>query len=151
MGILGDAPSLHEFHNCASFSLLSLSERERENFNHAVFALAFFSRRQDRELLGAISRGLLDCPVEFKVHRLRDGFSVGNALLLGQPLPQAQSAAIIAQGFQNAGNAIAEGSRYQPQYIQPVPLQFPTPMPIGGNNYSVTRNPITGDYNVQRY
>jgi len=25
-------------------------------------ALAFFSRRQDRELLGAISRGLLDCP-----------------------------------------------------------------------------------------
>ena len=36
--------------------------RERENFNHALFALAFFSRRQDRELLGAISRGLLDCP-----------------------------------------------------------------------------------------
>ncbi len=35
---------------------------ERENFNHALFALAFFSRRQDRELLGAISRGLLDCP-----------------------------------------------------------------------------------------
>jgi hypothetical protein len=31
---------------------------ERENFNHALFALAFFSRRQDRELLGAISRGL---------------------------------------------------------------------------------------------
>jgi len=27
-----------------------------------LFALAFFSRRQDRELLGAISRGLLDCP-----------------------------------------------------------------------------------------
>ncbi len=39
-----------------------LSERERENFNHAVFALAFFSRRQDRESPGAISRGLLDCP-----------------------------------------------------------------------------------------
>src|SRR5258705_8595953 len=39
-----------------------LPERERENFNHAVFALAFFSRRQDRELPGAISRGLLDCP-----------------------------------------------------------------------------------------
>ena len=39
-----------------------LSERERENFNQAVFALAFFSRRQDRELPGAISRGLLDCP-----------------------------------------------------------------------------------------
>jgi hypothetical protein len=38
------------------------SERERENFNHTLFALAFFSRRQDRELLGAISRGLLDCP-----------------------------------------------------------------------------------------
>jgi hypothetical protein len=36
--------------------------RERENFNRAVFALAFFSRRQDRELLGAIFRGLLDCP-----------------------------------------------------------------------------------------
>ena len=37
-------------------------QRERENFNHALFALAFFSRRQDRELPGAISRGLLDCP-----------------------------------------------------------------------------------------
>ena len=35
---------------------------ERENFNDPVFALAFFSGRQDRELLGAISRGLLDCP-----------------------------------------------------------------------------------------
>jgi hypothetical protein len=34
-----------------------LPERERENFNDAVFALAFYSRRQDRELLGAISRG----------------------------------------------------------------------------------------------
>jgi uncharacterized coiled-coil protein SlyX len=40
-------------------------ERERENFNHALFGLAFFSRRQDRELLGAISRGLLDCPRRF--------------------------------------------------------------------------------------
>ena len=39
-----------------------ISERERQNFNHALFALAFFSQRQDRELLGAISRGLLDCP-----------------------------------------------------------------------------------------
>ena len=39
-----------------------LSERERENFNQPLFALAFFSRRQDRELPGAISRGLLDCP-----------------------------------------------------------------------------------------
>jgi hypothetical protein len=39
-----------------------LPESERENFNDAVFALAFFSRRQDRELLGATSRGLLDCP-----------------------------------------------------------------------------------------
>ncbi|PYI95809.1 MAG: hypothetical protein DME98_14780 [Verrucomicrobia bacterium] len=34
-------------------------ERERENFNHSLFAFAFFSQRQDRELLGAISRGLL--------------------------------------------------------------------------------------------
>ena len=42
--------------------IIALSEREQENFNHALFALAFFSRRQDRELLGAISRGLLDCP-----------------------------------------------------------------------------------------
>jgi hypothetical protein len=39
-----------------------LSERERENFNHALFAFAVFSRRRDRELLGAISRGLLECP-----------------------------------------------------------------------------------------
>jgi hypothetical protein len=38
--------------------IIALSEREQENFNHALFALAFFSRRQDRELLGAISRGL---------------------------------------------------------------------------------------------
>ena len=30
--------------------------------NEAVFALAFFSRPQDRELLGATSRGLLGCP-----------------------------------------------------------------------------------------
>jgi hypothetical protein len=27
-----------------------------------LFALAFFARRQVRELPGAISRGLLDCP-----------------------------------------------------------------------------------------
>ena len=39
-----------------------LSEKEQEDFNHAVFVLAFFSRQQDRELLGAISRDLLDCP-----------------------------------------------------------------------------------------
>jgi hypothetical protein len=39
-----------------------LPERERENFNHALFALGFFSRRQDRELPCVISRGLLDCP-----------------------------------------------------------------------------------------
>jgi len=39
-----------------------LPESERENFNDAVFAFAFYSRRQDRELLGEISRGLLDCP-----------------------------------------------------------------------------------------
>ena len=39
--------------------------QERENFNRAVFALAFFSRPQDRELLGAISRGLPDCPRRF--------------------------------------------------------------------------------------
>ena len=39
-----------------------LSERGPENFNHALFAFAFFSRRQDLELPGAISRGLLDCP-----------------------------------------------------------------------------------------
>ena|SRR6516164_4023194 len=39
-----------------------LPENERENFNEAVFSLAFFSQRQDRERLGAISRGLLDCP-----------------------------------------------------------------------------------------
>jgi hypothetical protein len=32
----------------------------KPNFNHALFALAFFSRRQDRELLGAISLGILE-------------------------------------------------------------------------------------------
>jgi hypothetical protein len=30
------------------------------------------------------------------------------------------SGAIISNGFNNAGRIIAEGSRYQPQYIQPV-------------------------------
>ena len=50
-------------------------------------------------------------------------------------IQQAQSAAIIAQGFQNAGNTIAEGSRYQPNYVTPtVQMQAtqiaqPTPMP----------------------
>ena len=39
-----------------------LAEYGRANFNHAAFALAFFSRRQDRELPGAMSRGLLDRP-----------------------------------------------------------------------------------------
>ena len=38
------------------------STREPENFSHALFAFPFFYRRQDRELLGAIFRGLLDCP-----------------------------------------------------------------------------------------
>jgi hypothetical protein len=42
-------------------ALQNASQKEEpENFNHALFALAFLSRRQDRELLGAISRGLLD-------------------------------------------------------------------------------------------
>ena len=45
-----------------ALSILAGRSLESENFNHALFALAFFSRRQDRELLGAISRGLLDCP-----------------------------------------------------------------------------------------
>ena len=39
-----------------------IQKENRGNFNHALFALAFFSRRQDRELRGAIFRGLRDCP-----------------------------------------------------------------------------------------
>ena len=35
---------------------------ERLSFKHAVFAFALFFRQQVRELLGAVSRGLLDCP-----------------------------------------------------------------------------------------
>src|SRR5215831_13972142 len=35
---------------------------ERLSFNHAAFAFALFSRPQVRELLGAVSRGLPDCP-----------------------------------------------------------------------------------------
>jgi hypothetical protein len=58
------------------------SKKNERIFNLAVFALAFFAGRQDRELLGAISRGLLDCPCEFKLHRLRHGFSLSNPLLL---------------------------------------------------------------------
>jgi hypothetical protein len=50
------------FHGVGESHYKMLAESEREIFNHAVFTLAFFSRRQDRELLGAISRGLLDCP-----------------------------------------------------------------------------------------
>ena len=62
--------------------------RERENFKHALFALAFFSRRQDRELPGAISPGLLGLSASsLRSIALRDGFSVSNALLLGQSLP----------------------------------------------------------------
>jgi hypothetical protein len=50
--------------------------------------LAFFSRRQDRELPGAISRGLLGLSASsLRSIALRDGFSVSNALLLGQSLP----------------------------------------------------------------
>jgi hypothetical protein len=63
-------------------SLRLSTRRERENFNDAVFALAFFSQRQIRDLLGAISRGLLDCHFDFKAHRLRDGFSASNAIVL---------------------------------------------------------------------
>jgi hypothetical protein len=35
---------------------------ERLSFNHAAFAFALFSRPQVRGLLGAVSRGLPDCP-----------------------------------------------------------------------------------------
>ena len=42
--------------------LVLLCKRARDNFNNALFPLAYFSRRQDRELPGAISRGLLGCP-----------------------------------------------------------------------------------------
>jgi hypothetical protein len=35
--------------------------RWNQSLRDSLNALAFFSRRQDRELLGAISRGLLDC------------------------------------------------------------------------------------------
>ena len=59
-----------------------LPETERENFDDAAFALAFSSRRQDRELPGAISRGLLDCLRRIQGYRLRDGFSVSNAIVL---------------------------------------------------------------------
>jgi hypothetical protein len=35
---------------------------ERLSFNHAVFAFALFFPPQVRELLGAVSHGLPDCP-----------------------------------------------------------------------------------------
>jgi hypothetical protein len=41
---------------------IALQNACQKYFNQAVFALAFFSQRRDRELPGAISRGLLDCP-----------------------------------------------------------------------------------------
>jgi hypothetical protein len=50
------------FPSCTSQEARDAHHVERENFNRALFALAFFFRLQDRELLGAISRGLLDCP-----------------------------------------------------------------------------------------
>jgi len=49
-----------------------LPEKERENFNYALFALAFLCWRQDRELPGAISRGLLDCPRSSRLCCVRD-------------------------------------------------------------------------------
>jgi hypothetical protein len=44
------------------------------------------------------------------------------------------SAAIVANGFNNAGAIIANSSRYQPNYIQPIqynvqPMQIPTVHP----------------------
>jgi hypothetical protein len=46
----------------------------------------------------------------------------------------AVSAQIIANGFQNAGNTIAEGSRYQPNYLTPTvqmpAMQIAQPVPI---------------------
>jgi hypothetical protein len=69
--------------------LLRLSaQRERENFNYALFAFAFFSRRQDRELLGAISRGLLDVHVEFKVHRSCETSYTADFLIKKLPPPR---------------------------------------------------------------
>jgi hypothetical protein len=47
---------------CADPSNVIETHDHAIDFNRAIFALAFFSRRQDRELPGAISRGLLDCP-----------------------------------------------------------------------------------------
>jgi hypothetical protein len=57
----GDADTLST-KGQTTLTAAACQKRERENFSHALFALAFFSQRQDRELPGAISRGLLDCP-----------------------------------------------------------------------------------------
>jgi hypothetical protein len=48
-------------HRAVLLNALLRRQASRE-FQPCLFASPFFSRRQDRELLGAISRGLLDCP-----------------------------------------------------------------------------------------
>jgi hypothetical protein len=57
--VLEDLPALSRNQWLGESHCKNACQKENENFNHAVFAFAFFSRRQDRELFGAISRGLL--------------------------------------------------------------------------------------------
>jgi hypothetical protein len=64
-----------------------LAEREPENFNQAVFALAFSPSDKIENCSAQFFAVCWVVHIEFKVHRLRDGFSVGNALLLDQSLP----------------------------------------------------------------
>jgi hypothetical protein len=61
-----------------------LPERERENFNHALFALHFSPGDKIQNCPAQFLAICCIVHVQFKVHRLRHGFSVSNALLLNQ-------------------------------------------------------------------
>jgi len=64
-----------------------LSERERENFNQPFLHWHFSPGDKIENCPAQFLAVRWIVRVEFKVHRLRDGFSVSNALLLGQSLP----------------------------------------------------------------
>ena len=54
----------------------------------------------------------------------------------------------LGYGLQQAGAQISAGSQY---HYQPIQIPQFNPVPIGGQNYSVIRNPITGTVTVQGY
>jgi hypothetical protein len=54
-----------DFIHSQRIALQKYSPEKNEKFNLPFLAFAFFSGQQDRGLLDAISRDLLDCPCRF--------------------------------------------------------------------------------------